>query len=250
MIGMGLYVTVLIIGVPQLSDAGLVQLQAATDRSARNDEAALYPLLRNALAWTEGNEVGARIPDYDQLRRDAAEHRGQFFLIEGIFARQRPLMLSRDGPWGQSIVEWVIRVRDEPEEVAVIYLVDPEARLPQPRPGTAVRVPARFYKLWADVDRYEQPVDYLLFVGRFAGIDAVGVRSSTGPMWLMAALLAALGLLWLALRRILHSRPPRSRITGCFDAAVSGTGANSALGRGDLPEDPAAALEELSQRGQ
>ena len=145
MIGTGLYVTVLIIGVPQLSDAGLAQLQAATDRSARNDEAALYPLLRNALAWTEGNEVGARIPDYDQLRRDAAEHRGQFFLIEGVFARQRPLILSRDGPWGQSIVEWVIRVRDEPEEVAVIYLVDPEARLPQPRPGTAVRVPARFY---------------------------------------------------------------------------------------------------------
>jgi len=160
-----------------LTDAQRAQLDTAEDFTQRFDTAALYPLLHNAAQWTPGDEAGAAVPDYGQIQADPKRHRGEAFLIEGLFAgvpegeTLRIRSLSRPGPWDGKLEQWVVVVDpdSEADEVAVVYLTDPP---PHPREGTRVRMPARFYKVLDDFDRSPtpRPTQYLTFVGRGAEV--------------------------------------------------------------------------------
>lgn len=188
-----------------LTEMQRAQIDSATDFTARFDEGALYPLLKNALQWQGTDEAGAIIPDYAAICQSPQEHRGKLFLIEGLFAgRSLPVKLSRAGPWDDQLQQWVVVVDSEKDEVAVVYLVSPP---PVPRAGVPVRMAARFYKVWADKDRHGQPTNYLTFVGRQAVVK--GSRGATGPGWGGQPLIGALVLLaggWYFLRRTMRAK--------------------------------------------
>ena len=182
-----------------------VQLDSATDFSSRFDEAALYPLLQNALAWEAGNEAGAVVPDYAAILKAPADHRGTLFLIEGLFAgtpRGGTLSvtpLSRGGAWDDRLQQWVVVVDPVKDDVAVVYLVDPP---PAPSAGAEVRLVARFYKVLADQDRHGRPTDYLTFVGKSAAVQTSGTgRDTSWGVWpLLGAMLLLAGRQWPNLR--------------------------------------------------
>jgi hypothetical protein len=231
------------------------QVESATDFDAGRDEAALYPLMTNALTWQDADAAGATIPDYPAILAQPADHRGNLFLIEGLFAgRPRRIEnLTRSGPWDQKLQEWVI-VTDQPrDQVAVVYLVDPPTPIDRPpAPGTPVRLLARFYKVLSDRDMHGNPTDFLLFVGKSVTVTTPPrTRSSawhTAPIFVAVL---ALGIIWLWLRTRSKPRPiGPQRFTRTEDRARGPTPRHPAEEEPieDLPTDPAEALEALKQR--
>ena len=241
------------------------QLETAADGSRRFDEGALYPLLRNTLEWDrDRHAIGARIPDYDALREHPDAHRGQLMLIEGSYQGSGPFHLTRSGPWGKTLTWWVIKHGPTPDDVAVVYLIDPAGELPEPRRGAEVRVVARFYKIWRDIDDPTgEPTDFLTFVGRYPQI--TGTTGVTGvallppglaPM-LLVLVLAVAALIYV-LRRSwnlsLQPRPLPSRHAHAAHTTTDAVPPDKADEPGDdlpeppLPDDPADALTDLARR--
>ncbi|MEZ6189775.1 MAG: hypothetical protein R3C45_00610 [Phycisphaerales bacterium] len=227
------------LAVPPLSDAQQEMLATAIDDGPQLDGAALYPLVENALQWDSHDESDARVPDYDVLLSRPAEARGGLFLIEGQFAgRARRFGLVRSGAWGEALTEWVLLVRDDPEEVAVVYFVDPDGTLEAPAIGAGVRAVGRFYKVWADRDRDGTPARYLTFIARSPKVLGTPAPEAGGSMLPMLLLVAVLGVVYVLIRRI--GKPdrhgPRTRSTrhrAPDDVILS---------------DPAEALERLAER--
>ncbi len=226
--------------MPPLTDTQRTRLDTAVDDSARLDESALYPLIENALTWDEYDETGATVPGYDALLNDPAAKRGELYLIEGRFAgRARRYNLVRSGQWGDALSEWVLLVRDDPEQVAVVYFVDPDEKLTPPSTGSSVRVVARFFKVWADRDKDGQPSRYLTFVARSPSVAAA---DSTGPViWFlpMTGLILALAVLYLYVRRL--SRP---RLNDSDHGRHPAGSAYDAM----LSQDPAESLRRLAEQ--
>ncbi len=233
-------ILIALMGVPPLTDAQRAQLDTAVDDSARLDEAALYPLLDSALTWESEDEAGARVPDYDALLADPVTGRGGLFLIEGRFAgRSRRYGLVRSGEWGDALTEWVLVVRDDPQEVAVVYFVDPQDRLAAPLTGSHVRVVGRFYKVWADRDQAGNPARYLTFVARSPSVAAADPAGQA--IWLlpMMGVILALAVVYVFVRRIARPSP------GAVPPARHGSGpGDDAM----LSQDPAEALRQLAEQ--
>ena len=236
--------------LPPLSDSQRAQLDSANDSSPANDEAALYPLLENALAWTPGDESGAAVPDYAALLAEPAAYRGDLFLIEGEFAgRPRRIPLARSGQWGSGVTEWVVRVREDPDEVAVVYFVDPDGELEAPLRGTPIRTVARFYKVWSDRDLANEPTPFLIFVGRTPTV--VAVESSVqGPGmggWVLTLIALAAGF-YILRRYVVGLRQPRPLATRReFEAAIAEIEEDDPP---SLTEDPAEALDTMSRQSE
>jgi hypothetical protein len=256
----GWMVLIALIGVPPLTDAQSAQLSTAVDDSARLDEGALYPLLHNALTWeagdTTGGEVGdhtgGRVPDYDALLADPKSQRGELFLIKGRFAgRARRFDLARSGAWGEALTEWVLLISDDPQEVAVVYFVDPDGTMNAPKPGTRVRAVGRFYKVWADTDQQGNPTRYLTFVARNASVVPTQARRPVIFMLPTLGVILTLSVVFILLRRA--GRAAQNRDRGVHhgpgtrdDAMLSGSVDPSPGER--LPDDPAEALRRMAQR--
>lgn len=235
---------------PPLTDAQRAQLDSATDFGPANDEAALYPLLENALLWTPGDESGAAVPDYAALLADPAAYRGDLFLLEGDFAgRPRRLPLARPGDWGDEVTEWVLRVREDPDEVAVVYFVDPGGQLQAPPRGTPVRTAARFYKVWSDRDLANQPTPFLLFVARDPTVAAAAPASQGLGLGAWAVVLVALAAAFYIMRRYVVSlRQPKPLATRRQAEPSSDTSqADEQDSPESLPDDPADALDALTR---
>ncbi len=237
--------------VVPLNQQQQTQVDSATDFSGRFDEGALYPLLHNALGWQDRDETGAVVPDYPSLFEQPALHRGQLFLIEGLFAgvpRDGSLAvagLTRAGPWDDKLQQWVVVVDQQRDEVAVVYLVDPP---PAPPAGTDIRLVARFYKVLSDTDRQGRPTDYLTFVGKNVVLGQITGRggSAMGFAPLVGALLLLAGG-WYVLRRTVYARPLRRPI-GAGRKAQGDQAAPGDEGAGvPLPKNPADALSALNQ---
>jgi hypothetical protein len=222
-------------GITPLSSADAAQLATASDDSPLLDEAALYALLRNVAQWpapgitttaptpidpsataqppaavSADEPASAPPPDFSALLSHPADARGQLFLIQGRFARARRLPLSRPGPWGDALTEWVLLLRRDPDEVAVVYFVDPDAKLTAPALATEVQTLARFYKVWADTDLHGHPARYLTFVARAPGITNPVSAPNPAPAipaarW-MLLVVALLAVLFLFLRRLAAAR--------------------------------------------
>lgn len=190
--------------VPQLSDAQRDILATAIDDGPRLEEPALHALLSDVRQWEAVDEAGAQVPDYPALLADPAADRGGLFLIEGQFAgRARRFKLAEENPTvGDALTEWVLVVQDEPEEVAVVYFVDPDGTLEAPNPGAEVRVVGRFYKVWSDRDQDGNPARYLTFVARTPKVLGAHVPAPGLPMLPMLLVVAVLGGIYLLIRRM------------------------------------------------
>lgn len=207
------------VAVIPLTDSQRAQLATAGDFNSRFDEGALYPLLHNAAQWKANDESGARVPDYAAILASPEKHRGELFLIEGLFAGGARTIaresLTRSGPWDDQLQQWVLVTDQARDEVAAVYLVNPP-RPPTdpPRVGVRVRTAARFYKVLRDQDTHGQPTDYLTFVGYGARITAddapTGTRLGTvATPFLLVVISLAVG--WYLLRRNLRTRPLLTR---------------------------------------
>lgn len=239
--------------VPALLPQQQTQLATATDFTDRFDEAALYPLLHNAVQWRAGDEAGAMVPDYGQLLASPQSGRGQLFLIEGQFNGQPRLIsnLSRPGPWDGKLQQWVVLLSRDPKDVAVVYLVDPpRAVADAPRPGTPVRLVARFFKVLRDRNLDGQTTDFLIFVGKTAtlsqGAAGSGPSAPTGRPILLAVVAAA-GL-WFIFRKMIRIQPTRAQerhkrlSKPASRRVVKESSVEASL---PLPSDPAEALSVL-----
>ncbi len=220
--------------VTPLDDAQRAQLSTAGDFDEQFDQGALYPLLHNAATWQPGDEAGAQVPDYASIMQRPADARGGLFLIEGQFAGVPDGQtvaygpLARPGPWDGKLQWWGVVVEqwspgvdqpagdDDNPQAVIAYLVNPPTAADDPpRAGDRVRLVARFYKVWRDVDQNDQTRDYLTFVGHFATVP--GGSGSTAPVDQSSSILpgmpALLGVIillavgWVALRMAARKAP-------------------------------------------
>lgn len=241
---------VTLLAVPPLTQGEQSQLEAASDY-ALLDEAALYPLLNNAMAWEMGDESGAAIPHYAPIRQMPANHRGLLYLIEGKLARRRSMgQLARPGPWDGKLEQWVVRWGKTADEVAVVYLVDPPQTV---RPNRNVRLVARFYKIWQHSDTQGEPSNFLTFVGRSTSM----IRRDNGGQSISTSVLFVIVLALLAGYFFLRSKVLRRGTISSRHLSITRRRQHSEERRGEseeeesndlLPEDPGDALAELERR--
>ena len=245
-----LLILIALAGIPPLTPDQQAEL-AVDDPAEQLEGPGLRPLLEHVLAWDTTDAAYSLLPnpDYDALLADPTTGRGEAFLIEGQFAgRTRRFMLDQRGPWGKALTEWVLIVRDEPQQVAVVYFVDPDNSLQPPYSGEKVRVPARFYKVWTDTDQEGQPTDYLTFVARAP----LSSSASSTQSRLGSAMPLLLGVLLLALIYVGVLRFSRSTRRPAQAGPVTVKSADDAmlsdLPEQALPDDPAEALQRLADR--
>lgn len=257
----------LLAAAPPLTEAQRAQLADTADRTRTIDEGALYALLPNVLAWAADDEIAARLNvDYQALLNDpeaSAARRGEVVLVSGAFyGRSHRFTLQRAGLWGEAVTMWVLALDDQLQRMAVVLLVDPEGDWHEnpPRRGQRVEVPARFYKIWRQRDNNQRLTDYLVFVGRHPELPRGSTGSSTGDVGLVGfggPLLLAIGVaaaLVVLLRRRagrLSLQPrPLSRQAALHEREPVTPNEQAEADEGEpLPDDPAAALDELSRRG-
>ena len=224
------------------------QLATARDFGPLLDEAALYPLLKNAAGWRGGDETGAAVPDYVRIRRDPADHRGRIYLIEGRLIRSLGAPdFARPGPWEGHWQQWNIQWGTRPEDMTIVYLLDPPHTT-----GTTlkVRLPARFYKIWRDTDQNGAQTDYLVFVGQSARVLPVsGANPVRAVLFISAALVLLVVYLFLRRKTVLLQPRHQPLATRRLDIREE-RAASDEPSTTTLPADPAKALEELGRRGQ
>lgn len=269
---LGLLLTSLVLAAAPLTDAEREQLATAADGSRQIDEGALYPLLRNVAGWEPGAPRQAWVdPDYASMFDEPAAHRGELVQVEGMFyGRPHRLELQRSGTWGEHVTMWMLVLDRETERFAVVFLVDPEGRWHEhaPRVGQPVQVTGRFYKLWSIEDERGTLTDYVTFVGRdprvLAGrapIGGGGLGPEAGQMALLLglALAALLFVLWRSRTLSLGPRPLSrqqlrradqgpAHVEPRHDHHAHQSGKVPDEPNAELPDDPVAALDELSRR--
>jgi len=231
-------------GVTPLTPEQRAEL-ALDDPAEQLEGPGLGALLGNILTWQDQptDETGVVAPDYDALLADPLAHRGKLCLVQGRFAgRARRYRLSGGiHPWfGDALTEWVLLVKDDPEEVAVVYFLDPNGSMKAPPVGTEVQAVARFYKVWADLDQEGNPTRYLTFVAREANVAGQRVLSTPITMTNMLILLVVMGLIYFNIRMVIRSKRRSDQ--------DSTTNPAYAMLSDPTQEDPAKALERLADR--
>jgi hypothetical protein len=243
-----------VLGLGPLSEGRRVQLDTAQD-GWRPDEPALYALLPEVMTWQpeelQGGLIpGVTIPDFDAMLAEPAAVRGDLFLVEGQFARQRRVDLVRPGPWGEAITEWGLIAEDG--RAIVLYLVDPEGTVQPPPARAKVRAVARFYKLWDDRDAAGDAASFPVFVGRAAELVRPETNGSgIGPAAAIIAGVVALLLALIWVRRL--SKNTGSRREQVLDrlrrnAERYDDNDEQEADGPPLPDDPELALQELERR--
>ena len=234
-------------GVVPLDAADRAQLEAVVDGAGPLEGPGLETLLSNVARWQPGDESGAQVPDYDALLADPAAQRGELMLIEGRFAgRPRSIPLSHAGEWGGTLTEWGLIVRDDPELVAMVYLVDQPSTTPVL--GQRVRIAARFYKLWQSDNLHGQPTTFPTFIARQPRLlaqDDLAPTSRDGganlAFWAVVLAAAFAFAIWRLTKLTARPKPLPTRVQHDRDPP------EPAINTG-LPTDPAEALDELHRR--
>lgn len=230
-----------LLAVPPLTVEQRDQLATASDDSPHLEEPALNALLTNVLQWEAGDETGARVPDYDALLADPAAGRGELYLIEGRFAgRARRYKLRHVGEFGDAMTEWVILIRDNPEDVAVVYFIDPDGEIEAPGTGANVRAVGRFYKVWADTDQHGKPTRYLTFVTRNPTVVGGRTPSDSITMLLMLLLVVVLGVAYFLIRRMSKPQQLTRRLSPDHDP--------HGMLSDPMGDDPARALQDMAEQ--
>jgi len=242
--------------IPPLTEEQRAQLDTATDDDKQVDQAALYPLLQNALEWKPGDETGATVPDWKAFGAPA-DARGRLYLIEGRFFRSRPLKdgLAREGAWsGDKLQEWSIMLEDGKRSIIVLYVVNGPRIEDLPRVNQNIRAAARFYKVWVDKDADGKETRYPVFVGNSAR--TLG-RPDAAPIVMpnflhVIVFVLAVAFLVVTLWRFLSGRErsrQAQRALEKFEATQPVEEETPADPNAPpLPNDPIAAMEELERR--
>ena len=144
-------------------------------------------------------------------------------------------------------------VRDAPQQVAVVYFVDPDGEVEAPVPGAEVRVVGRFYKVWLDTDAVGEPTRYLTFIAKYPVVSARRNGGAGSMMGVMLGLILLLSAVFFLLRRMGRGAPRR------LDRAMGRPGMGdqvmlsgpAGLQEGDhLPDSPAEALRQMAQHSE
>ena len=240
-----------IAAVPDLTDGQRRQLASAEDRNPSFNRPAIFPLLRNAIAWTPPvDRSGATIPDYAAITRNPTTHRGGLFLIEGVLARIVPTgPLAQPGPWDGRLKEWDIVVQEDPVETAVVFLVDPPT---DPRQRSQVEIVARFYKIMRRRDvTHDEWMDFPVFVGRSGTVTGPFSSDNAPPASmpiLLLMIVVAMAVAYFLVRRSARAvSAPRRASRPQPDVWHDDSNANTDLDA-PLPTDSDEALEELRRR--
>lgn len=148
------------------------------------------------------------------------------------------------------MTEWVLRVREDPDEVAVVYFVDPEGELKPPSRGAPVRTVGRFYKVWSDRDLANQPTPFLLFVARAptAVTTAPAAKGMSMGAWVVILVVLA-GAFYILRRYVVSLRHPKPLATRRLAEAGRDQPAEDDQPT-SLPDDPADALDALTRRSE
>jgi hypothetical protein len=255
------------VAVSDLTPQQKLQLDTATDFTGQFDDAALYPLLENAIWWAQGDEAGAEPADLAAIAANPAAHRGKLFVIQGkLAAPPRPVeKLLRPGPWEGTLRQYVLLVDEAKNQTVVVYLVAPPGDKERSRTGAQVRLVGRFYKIWREPNRQKKETDFPTFVGKSVRQVAAPVGKPLGGILglLMGdtmTLLVGLGfvvliggtlVLWVIYRRYAHDaedrRARREAQREERERRQAEEQAEEEAGP-PLPEDPVAALAELQRR--
>lgn len=247
---------------PPLTEAQWHQLRTATDGDDRFDAPALYALLPGLIRWDPGDERGAAVPDWNAIQADPSAHRGAVLLLEGEVRRTRSLRLQRAGDWGPELIEWAVASQDDPEKIVLVYLLPSAAAQAGPTPsrGTPVRLAGWFYRLYQDPKTGQGPTgagagnDALAYPMLLAGTATIvstnPSNASRSSLLIAAVVVLAVGVVALRWFRGRHDgylgRPGERR-------RRERSGLNLAPHPGqtpaevELPDDPAEALQAMSQ---
>ena len=268
---LSLCLTLLVASVPPLAETDQRQLADVADDTGRFDAGPLYPLLRNVMQWDPPvSSAGARIPDYAALEKTPGAHRGEMFVIEGIFGNAGRFALSRSGPWGEALTQWGVKIPaeklpgDEPRFVAVFF-VDPKNSMTKPLVGTEVRIVGRFYKLWrtdtGGEGEQKRTETFPTFIARSAEVTG-GTQLSSRPSLTFVAivlgvLLVVFGYFFRRARRLSKAEPaaprrnaPRAGTPARRDEADAADAGDEEDDEAPLPQDAPDALDELARRHQ
>ena len=236
-------------GIPPLSDGQQARLATAFDGRDHQEEA-FAALLENAAAYPADVDPGPALlgaaavrlaPDHDAMLAAPDDHRGTLCRIVGVLQQQTRL----DRPFA-GVSEWF--VRDDAGQPIIVFVAglaaDDEARFAD---GQRIAIYARFYKRVDAEARDGRSRRYPAYVGaapwRVAGVEQEGEPATS--LLLMGGLLVGGFLVVIIMVALLGRRAagtPRRRGGGGAVVAAD-------LDEGPrLPDDPAAALDELKRR--
>jgi len=224
-----------------LTDEERVIIDTAYD-GRDHKEAAYIALAEHAAAWTDGvSDEPVRLdPDFDAILADPDAYRGDLCLIAGRIEQQSPL----EAPYDLT-EEWFIRNDDGRPILVYVAGLDGSEGL---EPGAGVEIFARFYKRVDATARDGQVHRYPGFVGALPREmkSTVAKADDWRYLWIIAIaifiMLIALLLIMMRLRRTPRRMPP-ARPANTPDE----TDEEDAV---TLPDDPAAALDELKRRAE
>lgn len=272
------------IAAPELSESDRQLLaDGTTDRDDVLDEQqGFYVLLRNASTWQGddfGGDAGAAVappPDYGFLKDKPEQARGNVYLIEGwVMGSDRwptkenhdsdKLQTTLNPALGEQVTRWTIATeKGNPDATIIVLFHDPTAKMTAPKPGTQVRVAARFHKLWTISASTGKPFSYPVFVGGASEVvvPAGGSSSSGGSTSSFTIILGAIVIVGgffyamrILMRRVSTGGGGGTMLRDRLEEMRREREAMEARGDSDddedaesLPEDPIAALDALRER--
>jgi hypothetical protein len=248
--------------IEPLADDLMVQVKTARDLTEKLDEAAIGPLLSDAMTWKPADYSNARIPDYATLMANPGKWRGEVFVVEGLFAgvpRRKDLLAPKvgiAGPWDGKAELWTIVVDEARDMVVLVLLTNPPKDLP--KGGTRVKLPARLYKVWSYKDLNNKAEAALVFVGNSLEVieaaPSVKKSDSTVVVLTLVVFVGFCFALWFV-RRLRKRISGQHAETDFRDRLRQRVGEDTPVspvepGAKDepLPKDPVEALKELERR--
>jgi hypothetical protein len=247
----GLLIAMLLPGaVAPLTSEQRVALETAFDGRDHREEA-FVALVENAAAWTAGwgDEPVRLAIDVESLLADPDSVRGHLFEIHGVIQQRSRLPRPHQGVW-----EWFVRLEDgRPVILFVAGLGDGG----EYRDGQRVSAPARFYKRINAAARDGSQREYAAFVGampRLASLGNIAAPSPGTPLAVIAAavvvLLGAFLLVMMHVRRSVGRAGAGRRRQPLESFAAEADHQPGVDEWPPLPDDPAAAMQELKRRAE
>jgi hypothetical protein len=262
---------------PKLTDADEQRLaDGTTDEDELLDQQEGFTvLLRHAGQWRGDDfagDEGAKVAppaDFDYIRENPAEVRGNVYLIEGWLAQhdrypnadaglgREKLYNMIDPSWGERVTRWTIVTEEEdPSSTLIVIFNDPNAKMPKPGKNAEVRVAARFYKLWTIKDASGKAFTYPVFVGGAAEVlDEGGASSEAGgpskeviTVALVMVVGAFFGMRYLMKRANATGKQRTAALVAARRRDRDEQEEAEEEDIDDLPDDPIAALDVLSKK--
>lgn len=232
--------------VPPLTQAQREALAAAQDGRDEKD-AAFAALLENAAKWTAGagDEPVRLEPDVDTMLADPARYRGDMCRIVGAIQQQTRLA----APY-ERVTEWFVRDASGRPLLVYVYGVADTDEPGGFRDGQPVEIYARFWKRVEAEARDGLKRPYPAFVGALpkrpdAPSDILPTIGRVPLAWVAIPVALLLIMFVIVLLMVRRSRSPARVAAAHADRPAMQVDEGPAL-----PDDPAAALDELRRRAE